>query len=473
VLGAQRAQLAVQFYGEIVLMTMIALVIAAFLIELTLPIFNALSGKHLAAFALRNSSFVLMIIAVGLLVSFIAGSYPALFLSNFQPAKVLKSALKMSGHGAGFRQGLVVAQFAISIVLISGTMVVSDQLDYLRNKKLGFAKEHVLILPMRERTIRENYPALKGALLQRANILSVSGTAGFPGRVFGGYTMAAEGLAEADYPPVTGYQVDSDISKTLGLELIAGAGFPSAWKPEQGYVYVINERALQALGWQSEQAVGRWMDLNGRRGRVVGVVKDFHFASLHEEIGPLAMFIEPREFKHLLVKIGASDLPGTLDFMRAQWREFAPNSPFEFSFLDREFEALYRSEQRAGQLLNVFAALAIFIASLGLLGLASFTAEQRTKEIGVRKVLGASVANIVGLLSQDFLKLVLFAFALALPIAWLAMTHWLQNFAYRIDLSLWVFALAGSSALIIALLTVSTQAVKAALTNPVEALRYE
>jgi putative ABC transport system permease protein len=285
--------------------------------------------------------------------------------------------------------------------------------------------------------------------------------------------MAAEGLAEADYPSVTGYQVDSDIVKTLGLDLIAGAGFSSTWKEEQGYAYVINERALRALGWQPDQAVGRWMSLNGRRGSVVGVVKDFHFASLREEIGPLAMFIERGEFKHLLVKIGASGLQGALDFMRTQWHEFAPNSPLEFSFLDREFEALYRSEQRTGQLLNVFAVLAIFVACLGLLGLASFTAEQRTKEIGVRKVLGASAANIVGLLSEDFLKLVLLAFVLALPIAWLAMNQWLQNFAYRVEISPWVFVLSGGLALVIALLTVSTQAIKAALTNPVDSLRYE
>jgi putative ABC transport system permease protein len=348
------------------------------------------------------------------------------------------------------------------------------QLAYLRNKKLGFEKEQVLILPMRERTIRENYFALKGALLQHSNILSVAGTAGFPGRVLGGYTMAAEGLTEDQYPSVTGYQVDIDIIKTLSLELIAGAGFPPTWTKEQGYVYVINERALQVLGWQPDEAVGKWMNLLGNRmGRVVGVVKNFHFASLHEEIGPLAMFIEPQEFKHLLAKIGAQDLPGTLDFMRAKWREFAPNSPFEFSFLDREYETLYRSEQRAGKLLSVFAGLAIFIAALGLFGLASFTVEQRTKEIGVRKVLGASVGSIVGLLSKDFVKLVLFAFAIALPIAWFATSQWLQNFAYRIGTSVWIFALAGSLGLIIALLTVSMQAVKAALANPVEALRYE
>ncbi len=474
VLGAQRLQLALQFYGEIGLLTAIALLLAGLIVELALPAFNSLSGKQLSAALFGNSSFGWMIAAIGLLVSFIAGSYPALMLSNFQPASVLKSALKLSGGGAGFRRGLVVLQFVISMALMSGTLVVADQLAYLRNKKLGFEQEHVLILPMRERTIRQNYPALKGALLQHANIISVSGTAGFPGRVLGGYSMAAEGLPAGQFPPVTGYQVDHDIVKTLNLELLAGAGFPPNWSNAQGYAYLINTRALQALGWELEGAVGKWLNLRDNRlGRVVGVVKDFHFASLHREIGPLAMFIEPQEFKHLLVKIRPQDLAGTLAFMQKQWRELAPASPFEFTFLDREFDALYRSEQRAGRLLRVFAGLAIFIACLGLLGLASFTAEQRTKEIGIRKVLGASIASVLGLLSKDFMQLVLLAFAIATPLAWLAMRHWLQSFAYRIELSLSIFVLAGSAAFIIALLTVSAQALKAAAANPVEALRYE
>ena len=384
-----------------------------------------------------------------------------------------KSAAKLGSHGAGFRKTLVVLQFAISIMLISGALGVSDQLAYMRNKKLGFEKERVLILPMRERTLREKFPALKGALLQHGGILSVSAAAGFPGRVLGGYTMSAEGLTPEQYPSVTGYQVDHDIVKTLGLELLAGPGFPPTWSKDQGYVYLINERALQDLGWQAEAAVGRAMALNGRMGRVVGVVKNFHFASLHEEIGPLAMFIEPHEFKHVLVKLSAQNPGATIDFMRAQWRAFAPNSPFEFSFLEREYDALYRSEQRAGRLLQVFAALAIFVACLGLFGLASVAAEQRTKEIGVRKVLGASVAALTSLLSKDFLKLVLFALALAMPLAWFAMNQWLQNFAYRAGPGWAIFAWAGLLALAIALLTVSSQALKAALTNPIEALRYE
>jgi putative ABC transport system permease protein len=352
---------------------------------------------------------------------------------------------------------------------------VADQLAYLRNKKLGFEQEHVLILPMRERTIRQNYPTLKGALLQHANIISVSGTAGFPGRVLGGYSMAAEGLPAGQFPSVTGYQVDHDIVKTLNLELLAGAGFPPNWSNAQGYAYLLNARALQALDWRLDEAVGKWLNLRDNRlGRVVGVVKDFHFASLHQEIGPLAMFIEPQEFKHLLVKIRPQDLAGTLAFMQKQWRELAPASPFEYTFLDREFDALYRSEQRAGRLLRVFAGLAIFIACLGLLGLASFTAEQRTKEIGIRKVLGASIASVLGLLSKDFIKLVLLAFAIATPLAWLAMRQWLQSFAYRIEISVWIFALVPlCGTLAVALLTVGTQAIKAALADPVEALRYE
>ncbi|MGH7595573.1 MAG: ABC transporter permease [bacterium] len=474
VLGAVRGQLAAQFYGEIGVITLLALALAVLFVEVARPAFNAVSGKQLAAGAMLQPSFIMMLAAGGAMVTLIAGSYPALFLSTFQPGQVLKSALKLSGHGAGFRKGLVVAQFVISIALISGTTVVYNQLAYINNKKLGFEKEQVLILPMRERTLRSNYAALKAALAQHSNIVSVSAAAGFPGRVFGGYVMQAEGLPENQQPEVVGYPVDNDIIKTLGLELLAGRGFPETWTEAQGYVYVINERALQILGWQKEEAIGRWMNLpSNRMGRVVGVVKDFHFASLHAEIKPLAMFIEPPEFQYLLVKLRPQDLPNTLAFMRKQWHELAPNSPFDFSFLDRAFESLYRAEQNAGRLLGVFAALAILIACLGLFGLASFTAEQRTKEIGVRKVLGATVTSIIGLLSQDFVKLVAIAFVIATPLGYFAMQKWLQNFAYRIEIGWWIFGLAGGLALLIALLTVSMQALKAALANPVEALRYE
>jgi putative ABC transport system permease protein len=474
VLGAVRGQLASQFYGEIGVITLLALALAVLLVELARPAFNAISDKQLAAGTMLQPSFIMMIVAAGALVTLISGSYPALFLSAFQPGQVLKSALKLGGHGAGFRKGLVVTQFVISIALISGTTVVYNQLAYLNDKKLGFEKEQVLILPMRERTLRNNYATLKAALTQHSNIVSVAAAAGFPGRVMGGYVMQAEGLPENQKLEVVGYPVDSDIIKTLGLELLAGRGFPETWTEAQGYVYVINEHALQILGWQKEEAVGKWMNLPAERmGRVVGVVKDFHFASLHAEIKPLAMFIEPPEFQYLLVKLRPQDLPNTLAFMRQKWQELAPNSPFDFSFLDRTFAAMYRAEQNAGRLLAVFAALAILIACLGLFGLASFTAEQRTKEIGVRKVLGATVASIIGLLSQDFVKLVAIAFVITTPLAYFAMHRWLQNFAYRTDLGWWVFALAGGLALLIALLTVSTQALKAARANPVESLRYE
>jgi putative ABC transport system permease protein len=305
VLGAARGQLAAQFYGEIGVITLLALALAMLFVEVARPAFNTISGKQLAAGTMLHPAFMMMIIAVGALVTLIAGSYPALFLSTFQPGQVLKSAQKLSGHGArkggfgaaGFRKGLVVTQFVISIALISGTTVVYNQLAYLNDKKLGFEKEQVLILPMRERTLRGNYATLKAALTQHSNIVSVAAAAGFPGRVMGGYVMQAEGLPENQQPEVVGYPADNDIIKTLGLELLAGRGFPETWTEAQGYVYVINERALQILGWQKEEAVGKWMNLPSERmGRVVGVVKDFHFASLHAEIKPLVMFIEPADW---------------------------------------------------------------------------------------------------------------------------------------------------------------------------------
>jgi len=473
-LGAVRSQLAAQFYGEAGVITVLALALGALLMELVLPAFNAMSGKQMASADLFSPVFLLTIAAAGVIVTLVAGSYPALFLSTFQPAKVLKPAIKQGGQGAGFRKSLVVIQFVISISLICGTAVVYDQLKFLQEKKLGFEKEQVLVLPMRERTLRSNYLALKAALSQHSNIVSVAAASGYPGWVPGRYIMLAEGLPENQRPEVAGYPVDEAIISTLGLGLIAGRGFPESWTETQGYVYVINESALRLLGWQKEEAVGKWIDLPANRmGKVTGVVKDFHFASLHSEIVPLAMFIEPSEFQYLMVKLRPQDFQNTLAFMQSKWREFAPHSPFEFSFLDRKFEALYDAEQNTRRLLGAFAGIAIFVACLGLFGLAAFAAEQRTKEIGVRKVLGASVVSIAGLLSKDFVKLVLAANLVAWPIAYFAMNKWLQNFAYRIEIGWGVFALAGGAAMLIAVLTVSAQAIKAALANPVESLRYE
>lgn len=472
VLGAHRAQLAGQFFGESVLLTLAAMVVALLLVSLSMPLFNSISGKELSADYLQNPAILLSVVGVGLLASLIAGSYPAFFLSAFQPITMLRS--RSSGSGALLRRLLVVSQFAISVILVVATLVVARQLDYVRSTRLGFDKEHLVALPLRDASLRQRHETLKKQLMQHTNILQVSAAGDVPGDIRGGYTMAAEGLEREQYPGAIGFIADQDIVATLGLELIAGPGFPPSWTPEQGYVYLINETALQQVGWQAEEAIGRWMNMMGNRmGRVVGVVRDFHFASLRQDISPLAIFISPSDFDFMLVRITPNHIGGSLDYMRATWQQLAPQSPFDYAFVDQSFDALYRADARAGQLFRIFAGLAIFVACMGLLGLASFSAEQRTREIGVRKVLGASLSGIVLLLSREFVKLIAIAFAVAVPVALLLMSRWLQGFAYRIDISWEPFVVAGILIFLIAMNTVSVQAIRAGLTNPIDALREE
>jgi len=476
VLGAFRGQLSRQFFGESVFTTLFALVLAVFLLEVFLPVFNYLSGKQLVITYFDNPFILIILLGTGVLVSVLAGSYPALFLSAFQPILALKSTPSEKTHKFAFRNKLVVFQFVISIVLIVATLVVKNQLEYVRNKKLGFDKEQIVVLPIRDQALQQSYPILKTELLQNPDILNAAATDGYPSNQQAGYSAAAEGLQENEYPLSAGMIVDPDVIETLGLELIAGKGFPESYIPEHGYFYVINEVLMNRLGWRAEEAVGKWINLeSGRKGTVVGVAKDFHFTSLHSQIQPLAMFTSPKsgDYDYLLVKINSRDFRKTLGFIEQKWQAIAPHRPFEFAFLDQEFDALYRSEERVGQLFFVFAGLAIAIACLGLFGLASFTAEQRTKEIGIRKVLGASIPEILLLLSKEFTRLVAIAFVVALPFAYISMNSWLQNFAYRIDIGALTFIFAGVVTIAIALMTVSYQAIKAALANPVEALRYE
>src|SRR5690606_25451870 len=375
------------------------------------------------------------------------------------------------------RKGLVVFQFAVSVFLIVGTVVIYDQLAYIRERDLGYDREQVVVLPTGDRAPRAGYATLKHELLQLAGGRSAAAVNSIPGYHRGGYSLEAEGLTmpEGEYFPIGGLPADRDVVETLGLELVAGPGFPRSdgYTTEQGYVYLLNEATVRALGWTPEEAVGRRAGLNGRDGRVVGVVRDFHHTSLHQPIEPLALFIEPGSYEYLLVKIAPGDVAGTLGAIGQVWARLAAHRPFAYRFLDQEFDALYRAEARLGQLFTIFAGLAILIACLGLFGLAAFSAEQRTKEIGVRKVMGASVPGLVGLLSKEFTRLVVVAFVVAAPLAYLAMERWLDTFAYRTEITWTVFAVAGVLALAIAFGAVSYQAVRAATTDPAKALRYE
>ncbi|RIK70006.1 hypothetical protein DCC62_23205 [candidate division KSB1 bacterium] len=367
----------------------------------------------------------------------------------------------------------MVAQFAISIVFIVSTMIVGSQLEFFRNKKLGFDKEQILVLPIQDRSVNSRYEAIKHELRQNPNILSVAAASQVPGAGEGNYYYNVEGIADGLTLPT--YFIDHDFIPTLGIELAAGRSFSASFPADATGAFMINETAAKQFGW--DDALGKTVDWDSgtKKGAVIGVIKDFHNQSLHEPIKPMVLqiFPEPLYVGCFVLRIAPHDIAATLAFIKDKWQAFEPQYPFQYSFLDEDFGRLYLNEERLAQIFRYSSTLAILIACLGLLGLAAFAAEQRTKEIGVRKVLGATVSQIVLLLSRDFAKLVGIAFVVATPVAYVAMSRWLQNFAYRTEISFGVFLLAGLAALGLACLTVSWQAIKAALANPVEALRYE
>lgn len=477
-LGATRGQLARQLYGETGLLVVLGLGLSILLARLGLPLLEALSGAPYALSDLPLGLLAGALCGIGLLVSLVAGSYPALLLSGFQPARVLRSALQSGRGRARFRKGLVVFQFAAAVALIASTFAIHKQLSFLQAKKLGFDEEQVVVVPLGDAAQRQNLGALQEAFTQHAGIPSVSTASEYPSDLGATFQVDAEGLPDDRRVLMKGLITDTDIVETLGLKVVAGQSFPRTLphpdSAETGYRYLLNETAVRTFGWEPREAIGRRFNmLGGREGRVTGVVADFHFASLRESIEPLAIWYHPQQASHLLVRVTSGQVEGGLAFIEEQWAALAPYRPFHYRFLDDAFAALYQGERRVGQVFGLFAALAILIACLGLFGLAAFAAEQRTKEIGVRKVLGASVTSIVALLSKDFAKLVLVAFVVAAPVAWFAMRRWLEDFAYRIELGPGVFLLAGAAALGIALLTVSYQALKAATANPTDALRAE
>ena len=474
VLGAYRPQLIGQFLGEAVLLSTLALLLAVVLVELFLPLFNALFDKALAL-DYGHDGLLLALPALGLLVGLLAGAYPALFMSRFRPVAALKGHLANGFTGGRLRKGLVVFQFAVSVILIAGTTVVYRQLDYVRSKHLGFDKEQVVVMP-HPRNGQE--AALLAALRQHANVVSVTASQRVPVSTINsdGRPVLPEGFQET--VQVDSYIIDPTFVETFGMHLAAGRNLSEAFATDTA-AFLINETAARRFGWGTpEEALGRELDwTNGPTvGPVVGVVQDFHLASMHETIPPLVLHMRPGEQwwrTFISAKIRPNDVAGTLAFLEETWRSFAPEGAYAYFFIDESFEQLHRADARFGPIFGFFALLAIVIACLGLFGLAAFTAEQRTKEICVRKVLGASVPGIVLLLSREFAGLILGAFILAVPLAYVAMSTWLENFAYRIALSWPIFLIAGLIALGVALLTVSYQAVRAALADPVESLRYE
>ncbi len=474
VIGAQKQQLSFQFLSESLMISLLAFVLALGLAALALPYFNSLAGKEIATGIFNNFNYVALLFGLAVLIGLLAGVYPALVLSSFKPVQVLKGGFTATRNGAVLRKGLVVVQFAVSILLIIGTLVIYNQTRFMQNYDLGFAKDHLLILDTQLAAGRD---VLQQQLAGNPNILSVSRASSVPGG--GGDNNSALSTisnSEGNDQTLTvdRYVIDDRYLDQLDIKLLAGRNFDRNLAQDSVSAMIVNERITQMLGFVNpEDALGASFSQWGRKGEIVGVTQNFHTSSLQQNLGPLSFVFDPEQSRLLTVKVAAGTINQTLNFIEDSWQRALPEIPFDYYFLDEFFDRQYRAERQFGKLFLNFSMLAIFISCLGLLGLAAYSMLQRKREIGIRKIVGASVFSIVNLVSAEFIKLVGIAFVIASPIAWFAMHSWLEGFAYRISLSWYLFAGAGVLVIGIALLTVSFQAIKAAIANPVKSLRTE
>jgi putative ABC transport system permease protein len=471
VVGAERRQLISQFLGETLFMAILALFLSIAFSRMLLPVFKLLSGKNLSL-SLSSASLFLSLIGITLLVGLIAGSYPAFFLSSFQPANVIKGSIKSGQANARLRQSLVVFQFAVSIIFIIGTAVVFSQLKFVRGKRLGFEKENVVVLSLGDPRARVIYRTFIEQVIQSPEVVSAAGVSSLPGGLTNMAFFRPEGADVNDQVPMEIIICDHDFLKTMGIELAAGRDFSLAHSTDVQEAVLLNETAVKLLGWE-ERPLDKQIFFGNQSNRVIGVVKDFHVKSLHSKINALFLHLTPNPdpIHYIAVRIRPGKIGSTLSFIEKTWREVYPHDPFAYSFLDEDFDNLYRAENLLGRVFLAFSVLTILIACLGLFGLASFTAEKKTKEIGIRKVLGASTPSLIRLLTKEFMKLVLLASLISWPIAYFIMRGWLRGFAYRTSIGPETFFLATALALVIALMTVGYQAVKAALSNPADAIR--
>lgn len=472
VVGAGKKQLGLQFIGESVIVCLIAFVLACGLASLALPYFNTIAGKTVSTGIFSQPQNIGYLFLISLGIGVLAGIYPAIVLSSFSPKSVLKGRFSSGSKGNFLRKGLVITQFSISIALIIGTIVIYNQMQFLHDQNLGFNKDQTLIL---ESNPDESQKAFAETLAKLPGVKSTAlGSSVAGGQNAAAYSEIENKNGDLQIANLDLYFVNENYIPQFGIEIVAGRDFSRDFATDSTQAMVINESAVKLLGYSKpEDAIGARFKQWGREGKIIGVVKDFHFKSLQQNIRPLTMRLDPGETNLIAVKIASGDVSKTLADIKKTWQTFVPDEPIEYYFLDEFFDRQYRSEERFGKLFLNFAALAIFISCLGLLGLAAYSTVQRRREIGIRKIIGASVPGIVNLLSKEFIILVGIAFLIASPLAWYGMHKWLQDFAYRIDIEWWVFALAGISALGIALITVSFQAIKAAMANPVKSLRTE
>ncbi|MCD4693294.1 MAG: ABC transporter permease [Calditrichales bacterium] len=472
VVGAERGQIMKQFFSETVIYTMLALITAILLVELFLPSFGLLTRKPLQLNYLSNTTLLFGVVCITIFTGIIAGLYPAAFLSSFKPIKVIKSGSPTISSKSTFRKILVIAQFSLSIILIISTVVVYKQTQFMKYKDLGFNKDLMIYIPLKGE-LRKKHSAFKNEASQYHGISSLTLTSRSPVGVYtNGQNWQWEGRRPDTNPLVTYLAVDEDYLKTFQMKMADGKFYAPELAVSGNHV-VVNERFQEIMGFDS--AVNQKLYKGDESYNILGVIKNFHFKPVYANIGPIILFYGPdrHSFRYLFMRVNSDELNKTIAFLKKTVKKINPDFPFEFFFLDEDYNRLYMSIERVNHIISIFALLAIFISCLGLFGLISYIAEQRTKEISIRKVMGAHVINIVTLLSKEFTKWVLLANLIAWPVAWLLMKMWLQNFAYNTELAFWIFAASGAVALIVALITVSSQAIKAALSNPVDALKYE
>ncbi|HWV68242.1 ABC transporter permease [Chitinophaga sp.] len=469
-MGASRLSLMLQFTGEAILMCAVAAVTAAVAVYLLMPAFNNFTGKHITFTLPVTGKYLLLLLVVIVVTGLLAGSYPAFVLSRFLPVKVLKGDLSSGGGASLFRKNLVVLQFVLSFIFITGSVVIYNQMQYIYHRNLGMDKENVMYVSLDE-GFAANQDVIEQSLAQLPQVKSFTYNSFLPLSVGGSSAdLSWEGkpdkLVVNTAPQVVGY----DYVSTMGMAMKEGRDFSRDFASDSG-AYVINETAARVMGMT--HPVGKQISFWKGKGTVIGVVKDYHFASMRENISPMVMMLEPKQNGYLMLRLSKGDVPAQVAAVEKIFNRLNPGYPMDYHFLDETFDSIYRSETMLRKLAQVFAVVAVLISCLGLFGLSVFTAEQRRKEIGIRKILGASVMNVTGLLSKQFLALVLTGILLATPISWYMMNNWLSGFAYHTDLSAWIFVIAGILAILIALATVSFQSVKAALANPVNSLKAE
>jgi len=465
VLGANRPVLIKQFIGESILTAFLAFFITIIISFLFLPVINSLIGRTLILDIKQNYELIIIMVIVTLLTGIISGIYPAFILSSLNPSAIFGKSLHGRFSGAFVIRTLIVFQFMISTGLIISTIIISEQLNYIRNKKLGFEKNHIVVLPLREDYTRKNYEILKNALLQDPQISSISASSVLPGDVKYYSSVSWDG---SGYDKTMDFIfADYDFLKTYKVEIAQGRDFSKDFGSDLKNGYILNEEAVKEIGWK--EPIGKKFN----DGLVIGIVKNFHYKSLYEPVKPLFISVNPDNINFLSIRINSKNVTASLDYVQQSWKGIFPQSPFEYFFFDNHLDKLYKSETKFASIFNWFSGLAIMISCLGLIGLTSISVVKKNKEIGIRKVLGESVEGIVFMITKEFVIIIFVANIIAWPVAYYFMSKWLEDFAYRIELSWWMFLASGVITFAIALLTVSLQAVKAATANPVDSLKYE